>query len=1104
MQKKYKEGLLLEARKSIFSYFINNTKIAFLVAIWIILWWLSAWVVIPKESAPEIEYGLAVISTVYPWASAVDIDSLVTQEIENKIKNVDWISKFSSNSKNSLSIITVEFDPGTNMIKAMGELRSKLDEAKMKLPEDTEDPAISEVNSNEEVLALHISWEVHPILLRDYAEKIKTFLWSFSYIQDVSISWWADREIYVDLDPKKLTKYLISPVEVISSIRQANSDRPIWNLTLDYLDYDLRINWRFVFWEDVKNVPIKANSSSEWKSIVLVWDLWNVREVSKEDQAIQALTIFDEKKRLNTVRLWVKKNNKVDIYKVDPWIKKEVEIFAKENFWDEVRIDYTFESLKQVKKSFWDVFRSWSQSVVIVFILLFLFIWFKEAVLAWIVIPLTFLTTILALKMISESSTLNFMTNFSMILSLWILVDTAIVIVEWIHDWVKKWFSPKEASLIALQEFKAPLISWTLTTLAVFIPLLSLPWILWKYLSYIPITVSITLIASLFISLLLVPAIAIKYFESKQNLPCGNEKQSCWIKILFDEYRSWYEWKQDLLKKQYESFMHSFLKSRKNRLWLIYWVIIIFVLSMFIPAKFEMFPWDDFDFFQASITMPAWTNTLKTNDISKKVEQVITQQPEVKNVSANINNNKANISIELFEKDTRIDRWLRTNFEIVDDLQEIFSSDVWYDIRISKPKRWPPNESPVAFRVIASDSSKIKDAQRVVWDFKEILKNIDWSYWVKDDLTNTPWEIKYTIDMQKAYYLWVNPAQISTIIKTAVSWVESSHIVRWWREVKIVVRYDKSWVTDFDDIENIQIPNNAWNTVSLSQVLKKELTSWFTNIKRTDWEVSITLSSDLDKEWNAIEVTNAFKKEIETYNFPAWVSIKDAWENTENQDLFIALWIWFVTAIFLMFVILVIQFNSYVYPLIIIFTIIMAQLWVNVWLFLTWTFRSLAFIIWVISLAWIVVNDAIILIDRINNLRKQNPSQLLEKVISTAGESRLQPIILTTLTTAAWVLPLMWVDNFWAGLSVTIIFWLSTASFLTLFVTPALYYQFTKEPWLTATPLALIISVVLLIVFIFKMSIFWSLIFWYLSWFFYGKIRGIKISNSPNPIKSHN
>jgi len=133
MQKKYKESLLLEARKSIFSYFINNTKIAFLVSIWIILWWLSAWMTISKESAPEIEYWLAVISTVYPWAAAVDIDSLVTQEIENKIKNVDWISKFSSNSKNSVSVITVEFDPWTNMIKAMGQLRSKLYSSFIKL-----------------------------------------------------------------------------------------------------------------------------------------------------------------------------------------------------------------------------------------------------------------------------------------------------------------------------------------------------------------------------------------------------------------------------------------------------------------------------------------------------------------------------------------------------------------------------------------------------------------------------------------------------------------------------------------------------------------------------------------------------------------------------------------------------------------------------------------------------------------------------------------------------------------------------------------------------------------------------------------------------------
>ena len=1072
MQKEYKKILLEKSKKSIFSYFINNSKIAFLLIFWLLIWGLVSWIVIPKESAPEIDYWLVVISTAYPWASAIDVDSLITQEIENKIKNVDWLTKYSSVSSNSVSVTTVEFAPEVNMVKAMWEVRSKIDEANSLLPDDAKDSNVIEINSNESILTIHLSWDVHPVLLKDYAHKLKSYLEMLASIQGVDISWWQEREIYVDLDPLSLSQYGLSPIDVVWIIRNSNQDNPIWDLTINNLNYDLRFKWKFENTEDIISIPIKTNKSFNWKSVIKLGDIWTVKEMPKENESIRSLTLSGDKRRLNTISLSVKKTKKSDIFKVDPFVKEQVWKYVKENFGKNIRVDYVFERIEQVKKSFWDVTRSWAQSIIIVFLILALFIWLKESLIAWIVIPITFLTTILVLKM-TWGNTLNFMTNFSMILSLGILVDTAIVIVEWIHEWIRHWFTPKEASLIALQEFKSPLISWTLTTLAVFIPLLSLPWILWKYLSYIPITVSITLVASLFISLFLVPAVAYKYFELKTFDKCSDKKNKGLYCIITEKYRNWFEKKQNIVKAKYKNFLLNFLNLRKNRILLIYGIMFLFVLSMLIPSKFEMFPWDDFDFLSVSVTTPAWTDTKKTDELSKQIERIISAQVEVKTVSATIENQWSNIFVELFKKDDREDNKLRTNAQISEYLKDKFALISEYEVRVQEPKRGPPTSSPIAFKVIASDSSKIAEAKKVMVELKKILEDIDWTYWVKDDLTNTPWEIRYTIDKDKAMVLWINIGSIAPVVKSAVSWIESTKITRGARETKIIVRYDKDTIRDFEDIWNIQIPNMEWRNISLSQIVKEEITAWFTSIKRSDWEVSITISSDLDKGWNALEITNIFKEKIKDFAFPVWVSIKDAWENTENADLFVALWIWFVTAIFLMFIILMIQFNSYSFPIIILFTIIMSQIWVNIWLYLTWTFRSLAFIIWVISLAWIVVNDAIILVDRINNLRKQNSKKPLLEVIVAAWESRLQPIVLTTLTTAAWVLPLMWVDNFWAWLSVTVIFGLCAASFLTLFVTPALYYQFSKESYLTFMPIAIFVVWILSIMMLFKLNYIW-------------------------------
>ena len=224
-----------------------------------------------------------------------------------------------------------------------------------------------------------------------------------------------------------------------------------------------------------------------------------------------------------------------------------------------------------------------------------------------------------------------------------------------------------------------------------------------------------------------------------------------------------------------------------------------------------------------------------------------------------------------------------------------------------------------------------------------------------------------------------------------------------------------------------------------------DLKSSLMNLKRVDWNIAITVFSNLTKDWNALEITNKALEEIEKWKLPDWISIITAWENSENKDLFIAMLLWFLAWVFIMFFILVVQFDSFLLPLIILFTIVMSQTWVNFWLFFTDTLRSMAFLIWSISLAWIVVNDAIIMVDKINNLEKHNKDWNLEEIIAEAWETRLQPIILTTLTTTAWILPLVLVDSFWRGLAVTIVFGLLFATVLTLVVTPMMVYSIKNK-----------------------------------------------------------
>ena len=463
---------------------------------------------------------------------------------------------------------------------------------------------------------------------------------------------------------------------------------------------------------------------------------------------------------------------------------------------------------------------------------------------------------------------------------------------------------------------------------------------------------------------------------------------------------------------------------------------------MFLPVKFTMFPSDDTDFFNISIKSEPWTYTEETSFISKDIEKKLSKIPEVKYVQASIQTNKSFISVELIKSKEREEMWLRTSVDIIKKLQKEFKIYKNFIVTVEEIKKWPAWGSPVSFRIVMNDAKLMSEAEDVMEDIKSFLRKIPWTDWVSDDFNETPWEITYAINRSKALALWVNPDWIWIIVRSTIEWIEATEVTQNWKDVKVTVKYKQWAIKNFDDIWEIQIINNQWKSISLSQVVDKKLNSSLMNIKRVDWDIAITVNSNLNSEWNAMEVTTKLEEILQTYETPDWISIINAWENKENTDLFMALLTGSIIAVFLIFTILVIQFDSFTLPLIILFTIIMAQTWVNFWLFITWTERSLAFIIWIISLAWIVVNDAIILIDRINNLRKQNPLTKLSEIIAKAWESRLQPIILTTLTTTAGIAPLIFVDQFWKGLAITIIFWLMVASTLTLFITPVLYHAF--------------------------------------------------------------
>lgn len=1062
---------LKKKERGILGFFVRKYRVAYIVGILIAVGGILSAILIPKESSPFIPYGMVSISTFYDGASAVDVDTLVTQVIENKVKNISGVKKMNSISRNSLSNIQLEFEPDENMVRALGDVRSKVDEAKVELPSEIDrDPVITEIDSSlQPFVSILLSGPYDTMTLRDYGERLKVALENIDGVAKVNIQGGAEREVVVDLDPVKLRNFGITSQAVMSAIRSSHRNTPIGELSINDLNYTLRFQGRHELVADIANLQITDVSRETGVSVVRVSDVASVYEKGDDDATVFRFGIQETKVVRDAVEISVLKKQSTNIFDVDAKLRKKINSYLESSLPGDLEVTYTDEMAELIKEDYDLVFDSVRSSVIIIALIILVFVGFLEGLVASLVIPLAFLGTIIILKI--TGSTLNFMTNFSMVLSLGILVDTTIVIVEGTHDYIKRGYSAHEAAILSVYEFSHPLISGALTTLAVFVPLISLPGILGKYLSYVPITVSIILIISLLISLLLIPSYAAKILEhhKQRKADLVNGKITGTRARIRERFfkrgalmRKYFNAFEKRLVTKYSNVVKVLLSKRKWRIGIIYLTIVLFFLSFLIPVKFELFPGGDAPYIQLNMQQPIGTTKKKTLLYAIPVEQILLDQPEVKLISTSVNDNTASMYIELLDKEIRENEGLRYSVELANDLKDVFAEIKESEIRVENISGGPPSDAPVAMRVIAVDNTMLDKAQHVVADFKEILKNIEGTSGIRDNIEITPGEIRFTIDRDKSFTQHVDPDMVPAMIRTAFTGSTAATITRDGRDIDVIVQFHEGDIDSLEGIEKIQITNTQGQNISFGQIVDYEMHYGLSTIRRVDNNIAFTVSSLLADDGNAGEITKEFYEQIESYPLPDGIQIANAGENEENVELFAALASGAAIAFLVMILILVIQFNSFLQPFIILGTLVFGMLGVNVGLFITNTPRSLAFILGIIALMGIVVNDAIILIDQINKNRERSLSQNsqngiqgkedLKEVIIKSGISRFKPIILTTLTTAAGVFPLVFVDQFWAGLSYTVIFGLCVASFMTLFVTPATYYQIEHEKAITFLP----------------------------------------------------
>lgn len=1072
---KYNLALIRDKLQSgFYGFWVRKWRVTFLLMGLMILVWLFSLFTISKESNPDIEYGIISINTIYLWANPEDIDNLITEKIEKEIKDIDWVKKITSNSFVGLSSIVVELENEAKTNDVLIDMKDAVD--KTELPADAEDPIVTELSSDNEVMfnLLLYSDQYSVDYLKQKAKNLKETLdWDW-WINRIDIWWWSEREIVVFVDKYKVEKLWLSNTQIAQTLKSFNINQPLWNHQIWELNYDFRVDWEIKDIEDIKKIPL----SLWWNDFIFVWDIATV-EYRLEDDRIAKMWTYKNPWN-NFVILVVNKESWENIFTASKSAKNIIEEELQKLEYEWINYVYSVDIAESINDDYWELAVNWLTTLILVFLVMFFFVWLKEWLIATITVPLAFFVTFFVLDQLWLS--LNFLTNFSLIVCFWIAIDATVVVIQWAHEKMREWFNPKTAVLLSVRDYKIPLIAWTMTTLVVFLPMMTLPWIMGKYLAYIPITIFVTLLASLFISLTLNSALYYKLSKPnkkyKETSPDDEKYMLADDKILLNEERKWKEkaeirtsfWRDRMLDRLglwYSSRIGIVMKSPKTRFISIVSPIILLLLSIiFISPKlgFNLFPFWDNQWMYITIEWQKGLDQDVLYDQISWLDTIISEIPEIKTYYYTIEDNEVSAIIELVEKDLRD----RDSFEIEEQLinNTNYLATIWLSVETKVETWWPPSGKAVWVKLIANSNEKFSLLLDVAKDFESFLNEQKGTKNVSISSSESPGQFVFNLDYNKLAVFWINPLSILSELYYTTNWIWAGTFNWELDDYDIKVEYKEfdDWLNP-DDIENISINTQNW-FININTISDYNFEDAIDQISREDTKIIVKVESDLELGYTSTDIEWDLNNFATNYTYPDGISFEKWWENEENSDIIQAMIRSFLIALALIYAILLLQFNSYLQPVIILYSVLLWLLWANIWLWITWNSYSLAFMIWFIALTGIVVNNAIVLIDKINvSISRWRP---IKDAILETWKSRLAPILSTALTTVLWLYSVAQQNDFFAGLSYTIMFGLWIATVMTLLIIPAIYHDKEKIiHLLKRSILSLILRIGIPIIFVF-------------------------------------
>lgn len=1020
---------------------LTNVRIAILLIVAIVGIGLHALSGLARESWPDVEIPIGMITAVYPGAAPELVEAEVTNILERNLKGVPGLTALKSSSMESVSIVLVEFSVDARMRESLDELADRLEEARADLPDDVEDVKLIRVaTSNQPIFSFALSGELPPETMRSTAIALRDELESVGGVSEVRISGMPDAQLQVLVHQQRLEEIGGTLDDVVSSIQNAQATAPLGRYQSTTRNFPLDVEPVGLDLGRLGELPVRAASSGDMVSLSSVATLQralaepteHTRLVNRQQGTAGPAISFEILRQPGA--------------NVPAVVADVAAALSQTPLPGGVTLTVTTDRSEEIHEGLSLLFSNGWQAVMLVCLVLFAVLGVRESLIAGLSIPLTFLATFGVLLAMGQS--LNNMSLMALVIAMGLLVDDFILIMEGMHEELHAGRSPLEAARGTLKNFALPSLSGTLTTLAAFFPMAMLGGMEGRFVRIIPMTICIALVLSYLISIAIDTSMGAALLRRSRPNPLTAR-----VHGLMDAAQRFY---------QAEVFPRT-LATARLRWRTLGAAALAFALSLGAASQLDTIVYPDTDEIQLGATfhLPPGSTLAEGQALGALVEAALADDPNIAHLtltagrSSGLAMSGPDAYLEPFEGEDLLGLSMQLVPASERDLSSVALAEVYRQelsaiagdsVEIHQIRMGAGSGAPIEVQVTARSQSRAEDIADAVI---ETMQQVEGVAGISDSRSPHQGAWRVALSDEAIRFHDQDRSSVLKFLRYAISGTAADTVYEGDDAVDIMVGYD--WRGDglwnspasIDDILSLEVPGFFGDPVPVAALGALELKSTALSVSHIDRRHVVTVSAQATGR-SPVEAAQEIIDRTAALSLEPGEAITPLGDLASSQETSREMGQAMLMALALIFCILVVQFRSFLQPLIILAALPLAMTGVFFGFLASGIPISFPAMIGMVALAGIVVNDSIVLVDTMNRNVAAGAAPLL--AVQQATTERLRPILVTTVTTVIGLLPLAMTDAVWEGLCMAVVYGISLATLLTLVVIPAMYLTLKRAP----------------------------------------------------------